>query len=126
MRSRSITFTVAGVALLTLVLAVACGGYNPTSPTTQNNGGGGGASNTVTIAGFSYSPNPVTVAVGNSLAFRNTDSVAHTATGDSGSFDTGVIAPGATSNAITMSTAGDFTYHCQIHPNMVATVNVTQ
>jgi plastocyanin len=128
MRSRSITLAVGGVALFALVFAAACGGSygSPTSPTTPSGGGGGGASVTVTIAGLSYSPSSVSVAVGGTIAWKNNDSVAHTATSDNGSFDTGSIAPGATSAAITMSTAGTFTYHCQIHPGMVATVNVTQ
>ncbi len=129
MRSRSTSIAFAGVALLTLVLAAACGSSNnssPVAPTTPTGGGGGGATTIITISNFNFSPNPMSVTVGSSVAWKNNDSTSHTATADNGSFNTGTIAPGATSNAITMSTAGTFTYHCQIHPFMTATINVTQ
>jgi plastocyanin len=127
MNSRSIKTALAGVAFLGLALSVACGGYSaPTvsTPPPAGGGGGGSANATASIVNFSYSPNPVTVSVGQSVAWQNSDSVSHTATADNGSFNSGVIGPGATSAPMTMSTAGSFTYHCQIHPNMVATVNV--
>lgn len=62
---------------------------------------------------------------GQSVAFRNADSTTHTATANNGAFDTGNIAPGATSAPITMSASGTFNYHCEIHPDMVGTLNVT-
>jgi plastocyanin len=84
----------------------------------------------ITITGMngsnSYSPNPATVQVGQTVAWRNADSLPHTATADGGAFDTGTIAPGATSSPITMSTAGSLPYHCAIHPSMVGTLTVTQ
>jgi plastocyanin len=86
---------------------------------------------TITIVGMngslSYSPNPVTVKVGQTVVWLNADSIPHTATADGGAFNTGVIAAGAASNAITMTVAGSFPYHCQIHGfAMVGTLNVTQ
>jgi plastocyanin len=78
-----------------------------------------GADVTITIVGMngtnSYSPNPATVKVGQTVAWRNGDGLAHTATADAGSFDTGTVAAAATSRAITMGTAGSFPYHCTIH-----------
>ena len=86
---------------------------------------------TITIVGMngsnSYSPNPGTVKVGQTVAWRNADALPHTATADGGGFDTGTIAAGATSNPITMTTAGTFPYHCAIHGvTMVGTLTVTQ
>ena len=127
MRARSTTAALAGLSLFALVFAVACGGsYSPAAATPPPSGGGGGgtANSTVSIVGMSFAPSSVTVSVGQSVAWQNTDTITHTATADNGSFNTGNIAPGSTSAPITMSTAGTFTYHCQIHPNMVATVNV--
>jgi plastocyanin len=85
---------------------------------------------TITIVGMngsqSYSPNPATVKVGQTVAWRNADSIAHTATADAGGFNTGTVGAGATSSAITMTSAGSFSYHCQIHGfAMVGTLNVT-
>ncbi len=126
MRLRSIKTALAAVSFFALAFSVACGSSSssPTTATPPPAGGGGSANSSVTIANFSFSPNPVTVSVGQSVAWANTDSVAHTATADGGSFNTGTIAPGATSAPVTMGTAGTFTYHCQIHPFMTATVNV--
>jgi len=83
---------------------------------------------TITIVGMngaqSFSPNPATVRVGQTVAWRNADSVTHTATA-SGVFDTGSIGRNATSAPITMRTAGSVAYLCAIHPSMTGTLNVT-
>ena len=72
----------------------------------------------------SYAPNSVSMRVGQTIGWHNADSITHTATQDSGGFNTGTLAAGATSAAMMMNTAGTFTYHCTIHPGMVGTVNV--
>ena len=72
----------------------------------------------------SYSPNPTTMKAGQTIAWHNADTIAHTSTKDGGGFDTGSINGGATSAPITMSTAGTFTYHCTLHPGMVGTITV--
>jgi plastocyanin len=72
----------------------------------------------------SYSPAPTTVTAGQTVAWHNAHSMTHTATANSGAFDTGNIAPGATCEPITMSTAGSFAYHCGLHPSMVGTLIV--
>lgn len=120
------TLKLGGLLVLAAVLT-ACGSSNnamaPTPPT------GGTANVTITITGMnggnSFSPNPGTVKVGQTVAWRNADVITHTATADNGSFNTGSIAPGSTSNPITMTTTGAFGYHCSIHPTMVGTLNVT-
>jgi len=135
MNLRSLKVAVAVVAFLSLGLVIACGGSSysaPTSPVAPPAGGGGAASAdvVVTIVGMngnqSFSPNPVTVKVGQTVAWHNADSITHTATADAGAFDAGNIGPGGTSSAITMSAAGTFGYHCSIHPTMVGTITVTQ
>ena len=77
----------------------------------------------VAISGFSFSPRDVTVSVGDSVTWTNSDAQAHTATADDGSFDTDSIGNGA-SKSVTFSTAGTFAYHCEIHPTMTGTVVV--
>ena len=81
------------------------------------------AGQSVTIQDFKFSPNTLTVPVGATVTWTNADSTQHTVTADDGSFDSGPLDPGATFNQ-TFSTAGTFTYHCNIHSNMTATVTV--
>ncbi len=38
-------------------------------------------------------------------------------------WDTGTIPPGATSKLITISSTGALSYHCSVHPAMVASLN---
>ena len=81
---------------------------------------------TITINGMSaeqsFSPNPAAVKAGQTVAWHNSDSIAHTATGST--FDTGLIQSGATSAPIAFAVAGSLAYHCTVHPSMVGTLNV--
>jgi len=81
------------------------------------------ADHAVAISGFSFSPGSVTVAVGDTVTWTNSDAQAHTATADDGSWDTGTLGNGA-SGTITFSSAGTFAYECSIHPEMTGTVTV--
>src|SRR6185295_7116462 len=113
------------VAVGVSLVVSACGSdsSSPTAPGTTT-----AADVTVTIQGNnasnSYAPNPVSMRVGQTIAWRNADSITHTATQDSGGFNTGSVVAGDTSAAAMMSTAGTFTYHCTIHPGMIGTVIV--
>jgi plastocyanin len=68
-------------------------------------------------------PFPASVATGSTVAFRNADSMPHHIVQDGGAFDTGNLAPGATSAAITIGSGTALPYHCTIHPSMVGSVN---
>jgi plastocyanin len=116
---------VVGVALF----AAGCGGSSSTAttPTSPTNPEGTNPPNllTVTITKGVFSPNPVTVKVGQSVNWLNSDAFAHTAT-DSGVFDTGSIA--ATSAAdvpVLFSTPGTYNYHCTLHANETSSIVVT-
>jgi plastocyanin len=77
---------------------------------------------TVTIANGVYSPNPVTVKVGQTVNWLNRDNIAHTAT-DTGVFDTGSIPAGSAHDVgVTFNTAGTFNYHCTLHSGENAAV----
>ena len=82
----------------------------------------GGAS--AQITNFAFAPADITVTVGETVMWTNTDSASHTVTADDGSFDSGGIGPGATFTQA-FTTAGTHTYHCTIHPSMTGTVTVT-
>jgi plastocyanin len=83
----------------------------------------------VTIKNGVYSPNPVTVKLGQTVNWLNSDSIAHSAT-DPGVFDTGSIAPTSAhsdnGDGVTFNTVGTYNYHCTFHANEAATVIVTQ
>jgi plastocyanin len=82
------------------------------------------AAKTVSIANFMFAPATLTVPVGTTVTWKNTDSVAHTITSmGSGPLNSPNIAPGATFS-YTFSSPGSFMYVCAIHPNMMGTVVV--
>jgi plastocyanin len=76
-----------------------------------------------TLTTTAYAPNPLTVSVGTTVTWVNSDSTAHTSTSNTGAFDTGTIAAGG-SASFRFQTAGSFPYHCTFHPGMVATITV--
>jgi plastocyanin len=84
---------------------------------------------TVSIKGFAFSPETVTVKVGDVIGWTNSDSATHTATLDDGSCDAGRIAGGSAGKQTLVfgaEAAGkSFTYHCAIHASMKGTITVT-
>lgn len=81
---------------------------------------------TVTITQGVYSPNPLSVKVGQSVNWLNSDTFAHTAT-DSGVFDTGSIAPTSAADVpVVFTTVGTYSFHCTLHANETGSIVVTQ
>jgi plastocyanin len=134
--SQTSKLAVGSLILLVMTLVASCGGGSSTTgptatPTPTPTPAAGAADVTVVITGendnMSFSPNPATVKVGQTVAWRNGDFVEHhSATADLGAFNTGIINPQGTSKSITVATAGSFGYHCEIHRSMVGTLNVIQ
>jgi plastocyanin len=77
----------------------------------------------VDIRDFAFSPRTVEIRVGDTVRWTNRDSVAHTATAQNGSFDTGMLAEGE-SGSIRFTAAGTYRYVCTPHPDMTGTVVV--
>ena len=77
----------------------------------------------VDIRDFAFSPRTVEIRVGDTVTWTNRDSVAHTATAQNGSFDTGLLAEGE-SGSIRFTAAGTYRYLCTPHPQMTGTVVV--
>jgi plastocyanin len=71
-----------------------------------------------------FDPASITIAVGDTVTWRNDGQVAHTVTANGGSFDSGNLNPGQ-SFAHTFSGAGTFRYFCQYHAGMTGTIKVT-
>lgn len=82
----------------------------------------------VTVEGFAYDPDPVTVATGTTIDWTNEDSVAHTVTAGvpgepDDAFDERLDGDGGTAS-ITFDDPGTYTYFCVFHPQMTAEVVV--
>jgi plastocyanin len=86
-----------------------------------------------TLGNKSYSPNPISIHVGNTVIWKNSDNTVHTITSgvpntvSAGElFDSGLTAlimPSKTySHKFTQ--LGDFSYFCRVHPTMVGKVTV--
>jgi plastocyanin len=120
-------------ALFCCLELIGCGGSSTASPvsatpvTAGTSSAPSGSSsvaivmNAMTLGAKAFNPNPITVAVGTSITWTNTDAITHTSTADAGAWSSGLIPPGTTFTA-SFPTAGTYTYHCTIHPGMVGTV----
>jgi alcohol dehydrogenase (cytochrome c) len=73
---------------------------------------------------YTFTPSIVQVPVGTTVTFINNGSVAHTATSQDGTWDTGDISGGGGQAQLTFNTAGSFDYHCTPHPWMIGRVIV--
>jgi len=113
--------------------AVACGnGYStpstapsPVAPPAPSDGASSiaiplGASS---LGNKAYAPDDLAVAVGTTVTWTNTDSVAHTSTSDGSGWNSGTVSPGG-QFSFAFQNVGTFSYHCAIHPGMVGTVVV--
>ncbi|MDQ3696310.1 MAG: cupredoxin family copper-binding protein [Chloroflexota bacterium] len=79
---------------------------------------------TVDIQNFAFNPDPIEIAVGDTVTWTNQDGVPHTATGQNrDQLQSGTIAPGA-SFSQTFTEAGEIAYFCEFHPNMNGTIIV--
>jgi len=61
-----------------------------------------------------YTPTSVSIAVGDTVTWRNNGQAQHSATANDGSFDTGVFGPGGSRSA-TFDSSGTFSYYCTVH-----------
>jgi plastocyanin len=122
---------VAGLFVLSLVVA-ACSSDDGGGGTTDTTGGatgttaetgssGGGA--TITIAGFAFDPDTITVSGPTEVTVTNDDSTTHTFTLDDGSVDQ-TVEPGAT-ETVTVDVSASTGFHCNIHPQMTGQIEVS-
>lgn len=86
--------------------------------------GAQGETMTVSIKNFAFNPPNTTVTPGTTVTWVNNDQTPHTATANNGAFDSGTLQPGQ-SYSFTFDKPGTYAYHCNIHPDMTATVTVS-
>jgi plastocyanin len=78
--------------------------------------------NVVAINGAqSFSPNPATVPAEKKVVWHNIDTITHRVVLNDRSVDTGDLAPGTSSQAMTIASGRQ--YHCSIHPVMTGSIN---
>lgn len=77
----------------------------------------------VSIEDLRYSPDSVTIKVGQSVMWTNNDERDHTVKATDGSFESPNLSPGQTFTH-TFKTAGTFKYGCPYHPRERGTITV--
>jgi plastocyanin len=78
---------------------------------------------TVSLEGMRFQPDDLTVAPGDTIVWVNKDLVSHTATSETGGFDSNLIQP-EKAWKLTIKKKGDFAYVCLLHPTMKAMLRV--
>jgi plastocyanin len=78
----------------------------------------------VVIRDDAFNPRSVSVTTGTTVRWVNQDAVMHTATASDGSFDSGVLRQGQTFS-VQFNRAGSYSYLCELHPEMTASITVT-
>ncbi len=79
----------------------------------------------IEIKNFAFGPKTITVKKGTTVTWTNQDTVKHDAASDDGEFKTELMGQGE-SQSVTFDTVGTYNYHCTPHPNMKATIIVTE
>ena len=102
-----------------------------TAAATQGNTGGEEETEVVDVQDFQFQPDTLTVPVGTTVVFQNSDSAPHTAThgedgapADDAAFDIN-LEPGR-SGEFTFSETGTYPTTCRIHPEMNMTITVEE
>lgn len=106
----------AALAAAVALLVVGCGGDDePDAP----------ESAMADIAGFRFEPDPIRIAAGGTVTWRNVDKAPHTAETDGEGFDTGRLDTGE-SKTVTIEEPGTYRYFCVFHRFMTGTVEVVE
>jgi plastocyanin len=103
---KRIAFLSVAVLVLALLLAPALGGTVLAHP--------GHADVAVSAEDFQFTPQDLTISVGDTVVWTNTGQMLHTVTASDSSWDSGNLDPGKTFSR-TFDTAGTFTYYCRFH-----------
>ena len=78
---------------------------------------------TIQITKTGFSPATATIAVGDTVVFKNADTTAHQVKADNGAFQTPTLQPGQSSTQ-KLSSAGTYPYHDVLHATMKGTLQV--
>jgi plastocyanin/glucose/arabinose dehydrogenase len=81
------------------------------------------ATHNVSIVGFAFSPKTININIGDTVTWIEKDGAFHTATSDTGVWDSGTLELNET-YSFTFQTPGEYPYFCRPHPAMTGTVVV--
>jgi plastocyanin len=104
---RATTIVVAAVLLLAMATHVTYGDREAQGDQPEKN--------VVTVNGTSYSPARLTISVGETVTWKNTDERDHSIKAEDNSFDSGTIRSGGTFRH-RFTRAGTYNYACAFHP----------
>lgn len=79
--------------------------------------------NSVSIKDFAFEPNILTVTVGTTVTWTNSDPAQHEVASDNGTFDSGIMNPND-QFTYSFSQPGNYSYYCKIHPYMFGMIQV--
>lgn len=109
-RPSSMRVALAIISLVAMAFLASCSPGSRPSASSQ--------AHTVVISGSQFQPATLTVNAGDTVEWKNSDIIPHTATStDSTTFDSGRIEVGA-SWKYGANKRGKFNYECTFHPNM--------
>ena len=109
---KAIFRTSAGFALVSVFMLIPAACSSPSSPETV-----------VEMHLLQFLPAHLTVSVGTTVTWKNTESRAHSVTSDTGLFDSQLFDPGDT-YSYTFTSAGTYYYRCKIQAGMTGTIFV--
>ncbi len=117
--------SVANTGMIPTPAQSAAGNSDSSSGADASNAGGKSATGAfaIEIKNFSFNPKEMTVPVGTTVTWTNLDSVAHTATADDGTFNSGNLNPGQ-GYSFQFDKPGTYVYNCSYHPTMQGTIVV--
>ena len=119
------------VVLFLVALLAACSGAASSAPASDGGGdgaaasGGGGGGETVSMAGFAFSPSDLTIQAGTTVTF--TDTGGHTVTEgiDGEAADDPIVdEDGGSDIDVTFDEPGTYNITCKLHPDMNMTITV--
>jgi plastocyanin len=81
----------------------------------------------LTISGFAFHPDHLTVTPGEKIKVTNQDAAPHTVTAKAGAalFSTGNLSQGQSATIVAPSRPGDYPFYCQVHVFMTGTLTVS-
>ena len=113
---KAATASIGLVAAVGLAAGCSSGSSKASAPASETVAAG------ITIKDFKFSPTPFTAKVGDTITVTNQDGTDHELKANDGSFDAGRFANG--SKTFTVTKAGTFAYHCDVHDYMTGVIQV--
>jgi plastocyanin len=110
---------IAGLAMPAMIAVLLLAG----SPSVAANDQSSAGSTAVKIDNFSFGPQTITVPVGATVIWTNSDDIPHTAVSTDGVFKSKVMDTDE-KFSYTFAKAGTYPYYCTIHPKMTGKVVV--